>query len=45
MHMSEAKEDRPVRRGIHTKPQSKHIIQLQAKLEALNETESQKMAT
>jgi hypothetical protein len=28
----------------NTKPQSKHIIQLQAKLEALNETESQKMA-
>jgi hypothetical protein len=27
------------------KVQSKHIIQLQAKLEALNETESQKMAT
>jgi hypothetical protein len=29
----------------YTKSQSKHIIQLQAKLEALNETESQKMAT
>jgi hypothetical protein len=31
--------------GTCTKPQSKHIIQLQAKLEALDETESQKMAT
>jgi hypothetical protein len=31
--------------SAHTELQSKHIIQLQAKLEALNETESQKMAT
>jgi hypothetical protein len=35
----------PTRDSIDTKLQSKHIIQLQAKLEALNETESQKMAT